>query len=168
MTYVPTENALGVQPIAVSSTTQNHPLGTIIRAYDPKYGAGEFIYLLGVASTVVGSAVTNGGNAAGVATYQTALNGVTPVKGQPLAIAMSANVAGQFGWYQIEGQAVVVTSGTFVANAQLFSAAAGALTTAQANGLQVVNALSMTATGIPSTGLGVIEINRPFAQGQVL
>lgn len=154
----------GPQPAGRSSPSR---LGSIERAYDPVYGMGEFIYLLGVAATVVGSVVTWGGNAAGTPTYQTALNGVTPVKGQPLAVAMSANVAGSYGWYQISGQAVVATSGTFTANAQLFSAAAGALTTAVATGLQVVNALSMTATGTPSAGLGVIEINRPFAQGQI-
>jgi len=48
----------GVQPIAVTDTVQNHPLGTIVTAVDPTFGGGEFIYLKGVASTVVGSLVT--------------------------------------------------------------------------------------------------------------
>jgi hypothetical protein len=34
------------------------PLGTVINAVDPVYGGGEFIFLKGVASTVVGSLVT--------------------------------------------------------------------------------------------------------------
>ena len=59
MAYVITSSiAAGAQAIADTSTTQRHPLGTIVNAYDPTYGAGEFIYLLGVANTVVGSAAT--------------------------------------------------------------------------------------------------------------
>ena len=48
-------NYVGAQPIEDTSTTQKHPLGTIVRGTDPTYGEGEFIYLLGVANTVVGS-----------------------------------------------------------------------------------------------------------------
>ena len=33
-------------------------LGMVVRAFDPTYGEGEFILLLGVASTVIGSMVT--------------------------------------------------------------------------------------------------------------
>ena len=47
----------GGQQIATRDTTQNHPLGTIVRGHDPTYGEGEFIYLQGVASTIVGSIV---------------------------------------------------------------------------------------------------------------
>jgi hypothetical protein len=46
------------QPIHSTSTTQNLPLGTIVQAADGIQGVGEFIYLQGVASTVVGSLVT--------------------------------------------------------------------------------------------------------------
>jgi hypothetical protein len=48
---------VGMQDIADTSTTQNHVLGTIVQAKDiasTAYGSGEFIYLLGVASTVLG------------------------------------------------------------------------------------------------------------------
>ena len=54
MTYISVEAALGVQSIADTSTVQNHALGTIVRAVDETYGEGEFVYLKGVASTVVG------------------------------------------------------------------------------------------------------------------
>ena len=70
--YTPTVTRIGVQPIAFSNLAapagsqsgqspfagQEHPLGSIIPASDPVYGEGEFIYLLGVANTVVGSLVT--------------------------------------------------------------------------------------------------------------
>ena len=50
----------GMQSIGDTSTTQNQVLGTVVQAKDvasTAYGAGDFIYLLGVASTVVGSFV---------------------------------------------------------------------------------------------------------------
>ena len=56
MAFKITENSLGWQPIANTSTTQRHALGTIVRAEDPTFGEGEFIYLKGVVSTVVGLA----------------------------------------------------------------------------------------------------------------
>ena len=55
MAYNITTALAGFQGIELTDTTQNHALGTIVTAVDPTYGAGEFIYLKGVASTVVGS-----------------------------------------------------------------------------------------------------------------
>ena len=82
---------------------------------------------------------------------------------------MSANVATQYGWYQISGNAVVATNGTLAAGpAPIYLAGTGQVTSTQANGKQVVNAVNVTATGTPASGQAVIEINRPFAQGQVV
>ena len=67
-----TTPVVGVQPITEVSATARHPLGTIVRAKDPTYGEGEFIYLLGVASTVVGSCVTYNAT-----TWQTTLSPTT-------------------------------------------------------------------------------------------
>lgn len=167
MAYVCEESRLGVQPMAVSSTVQNHPVGAIISAYDPNYGDGEFIYLPGVASTIVGSVVTWAGLTGNYPSYQTALAPSTANLGQPLAVAMSANVAGQYGWYQITGTAVVSENATFVANAPVFLAGAGQLTTAVAAGKQMLNARSVAADGTPSAGLGLVEMERPFAEGQI-
>ena len=169
MSYVFTDTQLGLQPIAETSTTQRHPLGNIVHAVDPTYGGAEFIYLLGVASTVAGSVVTYGGNSSGTPTYQTALAPATAHLAQPLAVAMSANVAGQYGWYQISGSAVCATNGTLAAGpAPVYLAGSGQLTSTQANGKQVVNAINVTATGTTASGFAVVEINRPFAQGQVV
>src|SRR6266700_3295512 len=109
MAYTPVENRLGIQPIAQPvQATQFYSgqikLGDIIRAQDPTYGGGEFIYLYGVASTLLGSLVT----------YDP-FNGTTPLspattgskKPQPLAVAMSACISGYYGWYQIAGAAVI-------------------------------------------------------------
>ena len=58
MAYSIAENALLGQAFADTSTKKIYELGTIMRGKDPTYGGGEFIYLLGVANTVVGSVVT--------------------------------------------------------------------------------------------------------------
>lgn len=169
MAYTPTTPEMGTQPIAVNSTVKNHDLGRIITARDPVYGEGEFIYLLGVASTVVGSVVTWNGVSSGTPTFQTTLAPSTAGLAQPVAVAMSANVATQYGWYQISGNAVVATNGTLAAGpAPIYLAGTGQVTSTQANGKQVVNAVNVTATGTPASGQAVIEINRPFAQGQVV
>lgn len=166
--FTPTTPELGIQPIAVNSTVKNHPLGTIVAASDPTYGAGEFIYLLGVASTVVGSVVTWNGVATGTPTMQTTLAPATANLAQPLAVAMSANVAAQFGWYQIQGNAVCATNGTLAAGpGPVYLAGSGQLSSTGVAGKQMVNAVNVTATGTPATAQAVIEINRPFAQGAI-
>lgn len=163
MAYTPTENTLGIQPIALTSTTQNHPLGTIVRAYDPIFGGGEFVYLKGIASTVVGSMVDFDQNLG-----TTALSPATGGTG-PVAVAMSANVSNQFGWYQIEGAAAVKAPNAMVPGAEVWSLAAtpGSVDDAAVAGEQILNAKVSTTTGTPSAGLGVIQINRPFHQGQI-
>lgn len=163
MAYTPTENTLGIQPIALTSTTQNHPLGTIVRAYDPIFGGGEFVYLKGIASTVIGSMVDFDQNLG-----TTALSPATGGTG-PVAVAMSANVANQFGWYQIEGAAAVKAPNAMVPGAEVWSLAAtpGSVDDAAVAGEQILNAKVSTTTGTPSAGLGVIQINRPFHQGQI-
>jgi galactitol-specific phosphotransferase system IIB component len=104
MAYQLTDQLIGAQPINENSTTQKHPLGTIVRAVDPTFGEGEFIYLVGVASTTIGLIVNY--DVATTQKYQTALSTTAVAKTNPLAVAMSANVAGEFGWYQISGLAV--------------------------------------------------------------
>ncbi len=164
MAYAVTTSEIGVQPIADTSTVQLHPLGKIVRAYDSTYGEGEFIYLKGVISTVVGSLVTYDQYLA-----TTTLAPATGGKG-PVAVAMSANVASQYGWYQISGSAAVKAPNAMTAGAEVFmlAATAGSVDDAQVNGEQVVNAVVSVTTGTPSSGLGVIQIQRPFLQGQVV
>lgn len=164
MTYVIQNGLAGFQPIAVTDTTQNHPLGYIVTAVDPTYGLGEFMYLKGIADTVVGSLVDYDSYLATTA-LAPATGGIGPV-----AVAMSANVALQYGWYQITGIAAVKAPNTMTAGADVFmlAATAGSVDDAQVNGEQVLNAKVSVTTGTPSTGLALIEINRPFHQGQTV
>ena len=140
-------------------------LGTIVRAFDPTYGEGEFILLLGVASTVVGSVVRYNAT-----TYQTTLVVNTAVQDVPVAVAMSACTAGLYGWYQIAGNAVIKKTAVTVApNVTLFlSATAGRVKVLASAGLQVVAARSANLTTVTSTTSTItVTINRPHLQSQI-
>jgi hypothetical protein len=163
MAFTITTSGVGWQSIATTETTQKHPLGTIVNATDPVYFGGEFIYLKGVASTVVGSLVTYDPYLA-----TTTLAPDTGGNG-PVAVAMSINVADKYGWYQIGGAAAVKAPNAMTVNAEVFmlAATAGSVDDAPVAGEQVLNAVVTTTTGTPSTGLALITINRPFLQGQI-
>lgn len=167
MAYSLTSQYIGAPAITDTDTTQKVPLGTIVKAYNPTYGEGEFIYLLGVASTVVGSVVKYNAT-----TYQTALLSVTngKNKGVPVAVAMSANVASQYGWYQISGNAVVKkTSVAVTPQVPVFiSATDGRLKVLASAGQQILGAQSANLTTIvTTTSTVVVTINRPSTQGQI-
>lgn len=152
---------VGLQPIAETSTTKKVPLGTIVTAVHESttgsttYGSGEFIYLLGVASTAVGSWVTYNLDDGGTALL--AANAIGPV-----AIAMSANVASQYGWYQISGKAIgLAVSG--VDNAIVSAhATAGSVDDTLVDGDMVHLAKFASAQDVPSTGFCEFEIHRPY------
>jgi hypothetical protein len=132
---------------------------------DPTYGEGEFIYLLGVGSTEVGYLVKYNAT-----TYQTVLAVNTAVQNVPVAVAMSANVASQYGWYQISGNAVVKkTSVAVTPQVNLFiSATAGRVKVTASAGLQVCAARSANLTTVvTTTSTVVVTINRPHLQSQV-
>lgn len=146
----------GTQAIADTSTVKNHPLGLIVQATDPIYGAGEFIYLLGVASTAVGSWVTyytDDGS-----TVLLAANAIGNV-----GVAMSANVASSYGWYQISGKAVGKALTGYLDNALVYATAtAGSVDDAVVAGDRVKGAIGASAVGTPSSGLAEFELNRPL------
>jgi hypothetical protein len=160
------EGAAGSQAIAETSTTKRHPLGTILRGVDPTFGGGEFIYLLGVVNTLAGHLVTYAPS-----TYLTALSPNTAAIGNPLAVAMSANVASQYGWYQIQGIATVLkTAVRVLLDVRVFqSATTGRLMATVATGKEILNARSANLATVTSTlSTVLVSINRPFAQGQII
>jgi hypothetical protein len=147
---------IGHQPVDETSATAKHPLGTIMTAWHPTYGAGEFIYLLGVASTAIGSWVTI--NMDNGSTTLLAANAIGAV-----GVAMSANVTNQFGWYQINGKAVGLALAGYLDNALVYATAtAGSVDDAVVAGDRVKNAIGASAVGVPSGSFAEFEINRPF------
>ena len=177
MAYSFTENRAGLLQIANtdsgvtmangSSAVPTPPatLGMVCRAFDPTYGEGEFIMLLGVASTVIGSLVTYNAT-----TYQTTLSANTANQATPVAVAMAANTAGLFGWYQIGGLAVIkktaVATSPQVAVYQ--SATTGRIMATAASGKQLLGARSANLATVASTvSTVIVSINRPHLQGAV-
>lgn len=155
-TWVVTGRAGINQGIAETSTTKNCRIGERVKARDmgsTGYGEGEFIYLVGVASTAVGDAVVYDESSG--ATTRT----VAASKG-PLAVAMSANVASQYGWYQIYGVGVV-TAGDVADNGAVYTTATdGSLDDAQVDSNQIIGAFFRSAD---DTGLATIGLNYPIA-----
>lgn len=149
---------LGTQSLASTDATQNHPLGTRIKAVDSTYGEGEFIYLKGVASTVVGSAVVWDSS------FQTTLT-VAASRG-PVGISMSANVASQYGWYQISGIAQAYAAGAVASGAPLqTSATGGAIDDTTTAGQYIDGAVSKgTASGAAS--LFSVGLAHPCCNGR--
>lgn len=155
MAYGANENSLIGQPIAETSTTLKHRLGDRFKATDPDYGPGEFIYLQGIGSTAVGSVVIY--NPDNYITSLAVANDVGPV-----AVAMSANVASQYGWYQIYGKGVAKVLASFADNADCYlTATAGSVDDADVAGDYIQGMKGASAIDTPSTGLAEVELWYP-------
>lgn len=102
---------VGAQPITETSTTQKHPLGTMVEATDFGTGArgvAEFVYAKGVASTAAGDLCVIDNKGADTT------RAITTSRG-PCGVAMSANVASQYGWYCVRGVVPVSADSSDVA-----------------------------------------------------
>jgi len=151
---------IGAQGITETSTTQKHEIGKIVKARDydtSDYGEGEFIYAKGVASTAIGSWVILGDSGT------TALASEDDVG--PVGVAMSANVASQFGWYQVGGTAAGKVLASFAATTELgyLTSTAGSLDDAVVAGDNVIGLKALTAIDTPSSGLAEFNLSRPAA-----
>lgn len=116
-----------------------------------------YVYLKGVASTVVGSAVTYNSS------FASALS-VTGARG-PVAFSMSANTAATtFSWYLVEGVCNADFAGAAVAGAKLYSASTGKVDDAVVAGDQITNAV--VAATVAGAGAGSILVAaKPFMNG---
>lgn len=158
MAFIIDNARVGWQAIADTDTTKRHALGTIVRGIDPTLGGGEFIYLKGIGSTVLGSIVNYDDS------YTTALD-TSAVTGpsRALAIAMAACTSSFYGWYQISGLAVAAkASATTFADGVGLGATAG-LAVAAATGTVIQGAVSngVTTTTGAAAKYVALAINRP-------
>jgi len=156
MAYHITSPILDAQPINEVSDDQRHPLGTIVQAFDPDIGAGEFIYLKGVASTAAGSVVRYDN------TYQTALATMSAPNPYPWAVAMAATGANKYGWYQIAGRATAAKAAASIAASSPVRASGGVLLVAASGGVAARGAITLSAAASGTTSVKVM-LNRPHA-----
>lgn len=162
MAFTAREPYIVEQAIADNSTTQKHQLGSIVRAYDSTYGEGEFIYLKGVASTIVGSVVEYN------TSYQTGLSTIALEEPHPLAVAMSACVAGEFGWYQIGGESVMAKTATVSFAADALVGAASGLAIAVVTGLVIQGAVVAVVASATAGSTSVrVMVNRPIGTDKI-
>jgi hypothetical protein len=153
-------NNVGWQPITSTDTTARHPLGTIVQAVDPTYGAGEFIYLDGVASCAEKSWVSYNADAGDCTLL--AANAIGPV-----AVAMAATTASYYGWFQISGKALGKCLTSFADNGRVYATAtAGSIDDASVAG-DVVFLAKGASTTTADSGYAEFEIHRPFIQDRV-
>lgn len=144
-------------------------LGSVIRAKDPTLGEGEFICLLGVVNTLVGSLVIYDST-----TYQTTLCPSTANLARPVAVSMSANGAAAYGWYQISGSATVLKSTglphSIQPNVTVGVLSAGKISQGSSAGAgkEIENArYSNSVTASSASTTCVIIIDRPHMQGRI-
>lgn len=164
----------GVTPIAPSI-----PIGTIARFRDTSslaLGMGTFIFLPGVTSTARGDVVSWRGSS-GVGTSGDLNGGAATARwagtantGYPLAVATNDSTSQlQWGWYQLQGAAVINITGTITAgNASYFGQVGQLETAAAAGGKQVLGCqASSAAGGLLETTKAVFTINNPCVQSQI-
>lgn len=152
------------QAFDATSSTKKHDFGTIVRAFDTAttaQGVGEFIYLEGVASTVLGDWVTYNPD-----DWSTTLLVADAVG--PCAIAMTANTASQFGWYQISGKAVGRVLTGFTDGSVVYR---GGSTAGRVDNTSVEGDLVYNAKGASTTTAGTLvadfEIWRPYTDNGI-
>lgn len=150
-----------------------------LKAYDATLGAATLKYarysgtiaaatVCEVTATIVGTALIESA---------TPWQGVAN-SGRVLCVSLTAGVVGQFGWFVVQGHALVTTNGTAVVGSPLYWQANGVVSSTAVAGKQMLSAavsvpLSTTlgsgASAVTTTATqAVIAVNRPFAQGQIL
>lgn len=151
-------DALGLdQAITSTSTTQTYPTGYRIRCRDVSSnlrGDATFQYAKGITSVAAGDmcVISPGGDAA--------IRTIARSIGQ-LGVAMAAVVASNWGWFQVDGTAVVnVLSGFADDKACYLTATDGSIDDAVVTGDLIYGARS---AGAIDTGQALVEIRFPFA-----
>lgn len=156
-------------------TTETFPTGMIVRGMDLNLGGGEFIYAQAAATIAAGnmceltSALSAGKLTTRAQTWQAAA-----ALTKNLGVALVAMTVGQYGWFQVQGNAIVTVNGSVVVGERGFWQANGVLSSTGVNGRQ---ALGVHATAVHNavigaaaigSGFAVYNLQRPFSQGQVV
>lgn len=133
-----------------------YPLGTKCEARNTTSGyCGEFIYLQGIGSTVAGSWVSINPD-----DFTTALLPDAHVGG--VAVAMSACIASNYGWYQVYGKASAYVAAAVADNAALHCTTTAGMAGATGSGLtEIFGARAAEAADASSAGNIEVELSYP-------
>ncbi len=131
-------------------------------------GEGEFIWLPGVTSTILGSWVTFTTSDGTVNTGATTLWAGTANLPYPLAVATAVTVGSTWGWYQVYGAAICAISGTIVAgNGAAWQAAGVVQGSAAVATKNVEGAIALSAHSVPASGKAIYFLSYPSSQTAV-
>jgi hypothetical protein len=168
-------NLADTSTASLANATQKFPLGLIVRGMDQALGGGEFMYVL-FNGTVAAGDVCQISDAlvANTIQYQAVDWAGTANKSFALGVALAPQVAASFGWVQIQGNAVVNTSGAVAIGDNAWFQAAGVVSSTlvagkQALGMSCASLNNATISGYGALGAqkAVYLLNRPFAQGNI-
>lgn len=143
-------------------TTQRHPLGMELDAYDPWWGYARFRYVKSNGTILKGSLCV-------VGTAPTHLATLTPTTvnlGQEQCVAMAPMASGTYGWVQTVGNAIYILSATAAADAAVgIHTSAGSLTGTIVAGRGIIGihhykapTATLTWTANTTNGTGVIKV----------
>ncbi|KVP11967.1 hypothetical protein WJ85_17190 [Burkholderia ubonensis] len=169
----------GPGPLNPKSTRQSFSFEPL-RGYDPNLGGGEFVYAQYGATIAAGAVVqfNQSLNANGQIVNTAVAWAGTANSGDILGIAVAASGAnGQWGWFQIGGNAIVNCSGAPVSGNPCYWQAAGVISPTAVAGKQMIGAKFATAPAITlGTGASaqvlsgtqaVVTIEVPCVQTQI-
>lgn len=169
-------NLYDIVAAPVSPNVLPFPTGYVVKGIDQALGGGEFIFAKASETLLAGDVVE-------LTTAFSAGNGTIQVQkwrattasiGQQLAVAMAAITSGNFGWFQIQGNAIVNSNGATAAGDRAFWQANGVVSTTLVAGKQALGMNAMSAQNATVTGYGAIGaaksvymLQRPFGQGGI-
>lgn len=149
-----------------------------LRGYDPNLGGGVFVYAKYSGTIAAGTVVELTPSLSGgvVITSATAWAG-TANTARPLGVAVTAGTSSNYGWFQVQGNAITTVQGTPAAGNPVYWQAAGvvsptAVAGKQALGAQFQTAVSQTigsgtsAVTLTSTQ-AIVLLQRPCAQSAI-
>lgn len=149
------------QGIAVGTRAKFRDIGTTL------LGEGEFIWLPGAASTILGSWVSYSTSNGVINTGSSVLWAGTANSSFPLAVATAATVASTWGFYQVFGAAICAISGTIAAGNSAAWQAAGVVQAAAVATKNVEGVIALSADGVPAANKAIYQLSYPSAQTAV-
>lgn len=174
----------GPGPFSIPGTTgatygRNSQYFGELRGYDVRLGGGAFVYAAYGATLVAGAVVQFTESLSGglLITTANAWTG-TANAGAPIGVAVApTGGTGNWGWFQVQGPAIVNVSGTPTANTPVYWQAAGvvsgtAVASKQLQGSQFATTNSVTlgsgtsAQVLPSTQ-AIVLLNYPCSQDAI-
>lgn len=152
--------------LADTAIPNGTPVGTVRNFIEDTQGPGELIYLPGVASLVAGDMVYYDLLPSGPTVVRSNV-GVGANTGRLVAVALGPVLAGQYGWYQISGVAIVNIAGAGAVGPLFVTATSGQGSSATTAGSQVSGARISAAVGTPAAGKSYVTLDRPRLQTQI-